>query len=274
MARGATVRRLRHPFIAAQLLATTVAICACSGGDTANSSDGGAPVTTPAMYISATVEAEDELTTEISVSLHSGDPLFGTHFQLTGGDELRACVGAQCSPLTLDSGVSKYEADLPYAAETTYTISLTRAAGPSAPNSVVALPVPFAILTPAPGLRVTDGDSVTVQWAPAGVDEVVDVWAETRCDHENHSLFIPVLLRSLRRGRLAENVDSGAVVADVDTLLDSGWVLFRWDDPIVRCEIAIEVLHQRVGTIDALFGGGSIHGVVSRKVTLDYTPGP
>ena len=87
-------------------------------------------------------------------------------------------------------------------------------------------------------------------------------------------LFIPVLLPSVRRGRLAENVDAGTIVADVDTILDSGWMLFPWDDPIVRCRITIEVLHQRVGTIDPLFGGGSLRGLVSREVTLDYTPGP
>jgi len=267
------VRRLG--LIALPLLATTVAISACSGGDTASSSNGGedgTPVTTPAMFISATVEAEDDYTAEISVSFHDGDPLFGTRFQLTGGDALRACVAAQCSALAFDSQRSAHRADLPYVAETAYTISLTRATGASAPNSVVDLPVPFAILAPAQGLRVTDGDSVTVQWAPAGADEVVDVWAETRCDHQHRSL--PVLLPSVRRGRLAENVDTGILVADVDTILDSGWMLLNWDEPIVRCEIAIEVLHQRVGTIDPLFGGGSMLGLVSRKVTLDYTPGP
>jgi hypothetical protein len=257
------------------LLATTFVIGACSSGDSAGSSDGGqggTPIATRGMYIGATVEAEDDVTAEISVSLHNGDPLFGTSYLLTGGDALNACVGAQCKPLTYEALHSAYEGELPYAAETTYTVSLARAAEASAPNSVVALPVPFAILVPAPGLRVTDGDSVTVQWAPAGADDVVDVLAETRCEHDNRSLFIPVLVPSVRRGRLAENVDSGTVVTDVDTILDSGWALFPWDDPIVRCDIVIEVIHARVGTIDTPFGGGYIRGVVSRKVKLDYTP--
>jgi hypothetical protein len=224
------------------------------------------------MYISATVEAKDDVTAEVFVMLHDGDPLFGTSFLLTGDDTLRACVGMQCNPLTLVAGGAAYVADLPYAAETAYTISLARTAGPSAPNSVVALPVPFAILAPAPDLRVTDGDSVTVQWGPAGADDIVDVLSETRCKHENRSLFIPVLLTSVRLWRLAENVDSGAVLADVDTILDSGWSLFSWDDPIVRCDIVIEVVHKRVGTIDPAFGGGSMVGLVSRKVELEYTP--
>ena len=275
-ARGGIVHRLRPRLIALSLLAASVA-GACSGGDTADSSGGGrdgTPIPTREMYISARVEAEDAVTAEISVSLHDGDPLVGTYFLLSGGDTLTACVGAQCSPLIREPPFTDYEAALPYVAETAYTISLARANGASASNSVVALPVPFAILAPAPGLRVTDGDNVTVQWAPAGADDVVDVLAETRCDHENRSLFTPVLLPSVRRGRLAENVDSGAFVADVDTILDSGWALFPWDDPIVRCDIVIEVVHARAGTIDAPFGGGYIRGAVSRNVKLDYTPKP
>jgi hypothetical protein len=236
--------------------------------------EGGAPIATREMHVSANIEAEDDVTAEVSVSLHNGDPLFGADYLLTGGDTLSACVGAVCKPLTYETLHSAYEAELPYAPETAYTLSLARAAGANAPNSAVALPAPFAILAPPPGLRVTDGDSVTVQWAPAGADDVVDVWAQTRCDHENRSLFITVLLPSVRRGRLAENVDSGTIVADVNTILDSGWMLFPWDDPIVRCEIVIEVLHQRIGTIDTAFAGSYIRGVVSRKVKLDYTPGP
>src|SRR5687768_15177064 len=140
--------------MAVPLLATTV-VGACSGDDTASSSDGGegdTPIATREMYISASVEAEDDVTAELSVSLHNGDPLLGTYFLLTGGDALSACVGAQCSPLTREPPFSDYEAELPYAAETTYTISLARAVGAGAPNSVVALPAPFTILAPASGL--------------------------------------------------------------------------------------------------------------------------
>lgn len=266
------MRRLRLRILASTLLATAVAVSACSDGGTSSSDGGerGTPIATSEMQISASVEAEDDVTAEISVTLYDGK--LGT-LLLTGGDALSACVAAQCGPLTRDSLSSEYVAELPYVAETAFTISLTRATGASAQNSVVTLPVPFTILAPAPGLKVTDGDSVTVQWAPTGADDDVDVWAETRCYHENRSLFIPVLMPSVRRGRLAENVDSGTIVTDVDTILDSGWMLFPWDDPIVRCDIAIEVFHERVGTVDSSLGGGIV-GRVSRKVTLDYTPRP
>ena len=95
------MHRIRIRVIASPLLATTVAIGACGGGGTAGSSDGGqdgAPITTRDMYVSANVEAEDDATAEISVSLYDGK-LFGLNFLLTGGDALRACVGTQCSPL-------------------------------------------------------------------------------------------------------------------------------------------------------------------------------
>jgi len=261
------VHRLRLRILASTLLATTVVISACEGGGTSSSDggEGGTPIATREMQISASVEAEDDVTAEISVTLY--DSKLGT-FLLTGGDALSACVGALCKPLTYEARHSAYEAELPYLAETAYTISLSRAGGTGAPNSSVALPVPFAILAPAPGLNVTDGDSVTVQWAPAGADDVVDVMAETRCTHPTMDHLLS--LGSLRRGRLAENVDSGVYVADVDTILDSRWVIFTPREPASTCQIVIEVVQKRVGTIDTGFVSGSVRGVVSRKVTFDY----
>jgi hypothetical protein len=263
------VHRLRPRLIASSLLATTVAISACGGGTTSSSDggEGGAPIAAGALYINATVAAEDDTTAEVSVTLHNGS-LFGNYVLLTGGDALSVCVGAQCSPLTREPPFSDYEAELPYVAETPYTISLARA-GANA-NSVVALPVPFTILAPAPDLRVTDGDSVTVQWAPAGTSDTVNV--ETLCYYDGFSLAS--LLPRARFGQLATNVDSGTVVTDVDTLLDIGWSFFSRQEPIERCDIRMEIVRGRLGTIDASFGGGFVRGLASRKVRLDYEPRP
>jgi hypothetical protein len=119
------------------------------------------------------------------VILHNGDLLLGSHYSLTGGDALSACVRAECRPLARDLMSQNYDAELPYVAETPYVISLTRQVAASVPNSVVTLPVPFAILAPPLGLRVTDGEHVTVQWSPVGADEVVGIDGEARCDHED-----------------------------------------------------------------------------------------
>src|SRR5262245_45668025 len=96
------MHRLRLRIRASTLLATTVAISACGDGGTSSSDggEGGIPIATREMLISASVEAEDDVTAEISVTLY--DNKVGT-ILLTGGDALSACVGAQCSPLTRDS---------------------------------------------------------------------------------------------------------------------------------------------------------------------------
>ena len=262
-------RRFRFalaPLVGA-VAAAGIAGCSCQEQLSSGAEDGG-PIATDDMHISATIEAADDVTVEVSAKVHNGDPLLGPVYSLTGGDAFSACVGMQCKPLARDfSGLllGEYTAELPYVAETTYTISLSRPVGTNAPNTGVTLPVAFTILAPVLGLRVTDGDRVTVQWSPAGADDVVDVEGEARCDHEDGT-------RTTRRGpRLAVNVDTGAMVAEVDTILD-GRALVPSQSRVLRCDIVIEVVHDRLGTADTRFGGGTVLGRVSRKVTLDYLP--
>src|SRR5262245_13589073 len=140
---------MRHRRLA---LATTLAAAAIAGCHTSNSSDGGpggTPIKTRDMYIKVEVEAADEVTAKVSAWLNSGVPLLGTYYTLSGGDSLSACVGGVCKPLS--QNVLKYEADLPYVAETPYVISLSRQVDVSAPDTVVTLPVPFTILAPSDG---------------------------------------------------------------------------------------------------------------------------
>jgi hypothetical protein len=66
--------------------------------------------------------------------------------------------------------------------------------------------------------------------------------------------------------------EDGAMVAEVDAILD-GMVFFS-QARVLRCDIVIEVVHDRRGTVDTALGGGAIIGRVSRKVTLDYTARP
>ena len=89
---------------------------------------------------------------------------------LDTGDALSACVGGCVQAYDARPGAvsDRYVADLPYVAETAYTISLSRRNDVSAPNTVITLPVQFTILAPAAGLLVTDGQTITVQWSPPG----------------------------------------------------------------------------------------------------------
>ena len=123
------MRRARIGLIAAL---AAVSIAGCDSSD-----DGAQESWNPSdMYINARVEAANEVTARISVDFSKGYLIHPTHHLLTPGDVLSACVGAVCTPLTLESRapglISKtYVADLPYVAETAYTISLARQPRPA-----------------------------------------------------------------------------------------------------------------------------------------------
>lgn len=249
---------------------TAAGIAGCHTSDSSDGGKGGTPIKTRDIYIKVDVEAADEVTAKISAWLNSGDPLLGTYYTLTGGDTLNACVGSVCKPLS--HNVLKYEADLPYVAETPYVISLSRQVDVSAPDTVVTLPVPFTILAPSAGLRVTDGDVVTVQWSPAGTDNTDHVTNEAHCDHEDG-------VRNTRAANGDAGVNGSAVIS-VDKIIAA-----RPRDPVtqarlLRCDLVLEVVQTRYGTADRRFGGEGIAfindkgvvGSVTRTVTLAYTP--
>jgi hypothetical protein len=254
-------------------LAATVAAAGIAGCHSSDSSDGGAggtPIKTRDMYIKVTVEAADEVTAKVSAWLNSGDPFLGTYYTLTGGDTLSACVGSVCKPLS--HNVLKYEADLPYVAETPYVISLSRQVDVSAPDTVVTLPVPFTILAPGAGLRVTDGDVVTVQWSPAGADNTDHVTNKAVCDQEDGA-------RSTRSAGGVAGVNGSAVV-HIDEIIAARPRESVTQARLLRCDVVLEVVHVRYGTADKRFGGEGIafvddkgvEGLVTRAVTLAYTP--
>jgi hypothetical protein len=250
--------------------ATAVGIAGCHTSDSSDGGPGGTPIKTRDMYVKVEVEAADEVTAKISVWLNSGDPFLGTYYTLTGGDALRACVGSMCK--LLRHNVLKYETDLPYVAETPYVISLSRQVDVSAPDTVVTLPVPFTILAPSAGLRVTDGDAVTVQWSLVGTDNTDVVTNEAHCDYEDG-------VRNTRGANGDTGINGSAVIA-LDKIIAA-----RQRDPVtqarlLRCDVVLEVVQTRYGTADRRFGGEGIAfvgdkgvlGQVTRTVTLAYTP--
>jgi len=263
--------RDRVSFAAAIVAAT---VCGCDSESSSDGGEGGTPIKTRDMYMSAEVEAADDATAEVSVRLHNGDPFLGTSYSLTGGDALSACVGTVCRQLTRGLLSLDYEADLPYVAESPYTISLSRRVDVSAPDSVVTLPVAFAILSPSSGLHVTDGDAVTVQWSPAIAAEHDYVSGRARCDYEDG-------VRNTRTaGPLSVNAAGGTAAVAVDTILAARPVAPLTQARLLRCDVVIEVAQKRLGTVDSRFGGAGaafldgdgLIGRVTRSVTLDYTP--
>ena len=259
--------------LAAAIVAAT--LCSCDSESSSDGGEGGTPIKTRDMYMSAEIEATDDATAKISVRLHNGDPFLGTSYSLTGGDTLNACVGTACRQLTRRLLSFDYEADLPYVAESPYTISFSRRVDVSAPDSVVTLPVAFAILSPSSGLHVTDGDVVAVQWSPATAADHDYVSGRARCDYEDG-----VQNTRTTAGPLSVNAAGGFATVAIDTILAARPFSPLTEARLLRCDVVIEVAQKRIGTVDsrfggagaALLGGGRLIGPVTRSLTLDYTP--
>ena len=138
------------------------------------------------------------------------------HVRLGEGDALTFCVGSVCKPMARPTVPRvflpdyRYEATLPYVAETAYTISFSRHGDAIAPNTTVTLPVPFTILTPPAGLTVTDGQVIDVLWSPSGVERTTNAAGQAHCDHpsgETTTRGLTLLFRSLDPGAIRFNVD-------------------------------------------------------------------
>jgi hypothetical protein len=157
-------------------------IGACDSGGAADDADANAP--TIELWLAANVEAPDDTTVDISASFNWSKTIGADYVRLGDGNTLTACVATVCMPLTRGIYSTDYEAILPYVAETAYTISLTRRDHVSAPNSFVTLPVPFTILAPAAGSRVTDSETITLRWSPPGIDTRTSASGHAECKHE------------------------------------------------------------------------------------------
>jgi hypothetical protein len=116
-------------------------VAACDSKNSSNGGENGTPIRTDQMHISALVSSPDAGSARMSVALGDGK-LFGPQYRLTSGDELRACVAGTCITLTAEGlDDARYDHSFPYAADTPYTVSLTRRGSPAdAPSSSVTLP--------------------------------------------------------------------------------------------------------------------------------------
>jgi hypothetical protein len=204
-----------------------------------------------------------------------------TYHLLSRGDALSACVAAVCKPMTIDADALRsasyvitgktYFAELPFVAETPYTILLSRDGNIIAPNSVITLPVPFAILAPPSGLPVTDGQYVNVQWSPPNAptnNAHASADSSARCAHHGGA-------QSERRNSIGfQRPDTGTASVRVDEVFE-GYVVGPGglpQAPVLRCDVVLEVEQGRNGTLDNAYSGGAIFARITRSVTLDYTP--
>ena len=106
-----------------------------------------------------------------------------TSYRLDGGDFLRACISGLCRSMADNDSVytPDYIARFDYQPGVDYVVSFNRQEARNAPDSRVALPPGFTMVTPANHQQVTDGDTVIVEWSPTGAPARVSLDYDAEC---------------------------------------------------------------------------------------------
>jgi hypothetical protein len=166
-------------------LAAVLVLQAC--GDPKSSSTGGpdgGPVPTNRMTIDMTVESADPATAVVRATLNDGLAV-GSSYRLDGGDFFRACVSGVCRNMADNDSLTSpdYIARFDYQSSVDYVVSFNRQEAQNAPDSRVALPQNFTIVTPANRQQVTDGETIIVSWSPTGAPAHASLGYEAECTH-------------------------------------------------------------------------------------------
>ncbi|MBC8025955.1 MAG: hypothetical protein H7Y89_08185 [Steroidobacteraceae bacterium] len=247
-------------------LAALLALQACS--DPKSSSTGGpdgGPVATSRMTIQLTVESSDLRTAVVRANLNDGRAA-GSSYRLDGGDFFRACVSGVCRNMAdNDSVISPdYIARFDYQSSVDYVVSFNRQEAQNAPDSRVALPPTFTIVTPANRQQVTDGETVPVTWTPTGAPARATLSYEADCTFLSGPDSFSV-------GTLSTDSNAdGRESVRIDEIVS--FAASNSASRITGCSIDRIVRHELRGRIDPAFDNGTALGIVSREVNVDYIP--
>lgn len=245
------------------IVAMAALLQGCGPKSSSTSGKDGGPVPTSKMTIDLTAESSEPGLTVVRANLHDDKP-GGDTFRLDGGDFLRACLNNVCRPMAdNDSIISPdYIARFDFQPGVDHVVSFNRQAGRNAPDSHVALPPAFTIVTPANHQMVTDGDVVIVEWSPIGTPAAVSMKYEADCTSSATAhifTFGALGTDSNRDGRETVDIDRIVTFARSNTTAD-----------VTSCDIDVTVSHELQGHVDPAFDGGTARGIVSRKVKLEY----
>ena len=256
-------RTCRYGIPVSVALLTLLQACGPKSSSTSGPDDG--PVPTSKMTIAMRVEVGDSGIAVVRANLNDGRPL-GNSYRLDGGDFFRACVNGVCRNMADNDSITSpdYIARFDYQPGVDYVVTFNRQEARSAPDSRVALPPPFTIVTPANHQQVTDGETVLVSWSPTGAPAGVALSYAADC----------TLLSGgnvLASGTLTDDSNADGVesvrIDPIVTFAGSGAA-----SRITRCSIVVTVRHELQGRVDPAFNHGTALGIVSREVNLDYIP--
>lgn len=239
-------------------------LAACGGPKSSSTSgkDGG-PMATSRMTMDLRVESAEPGKAVVRANLNDGK-LAPTSYRLDGGDYLRACVGGVCRSMADNDSVytPEYIARFDFQPGVDYVVSFNRLEAQTAPDSRVALPPSFTLVTPANHQQVTNGDSVVVSWSPSGAP------ARVALDYEAECTFLSGTT-GISTGNLSEDTNGdGQETVAIDPMV----TFTNATSTVTRCSIDIIVRHELQGRVDPAFHKGIARGIVSRRVNLDYVP--
>ena len=235
---------------------------ACAPKSSSKGGPTGGPIPTSTMNLRLTVESSEPGIAVARANVHD-DHVGGESFRLDGGDFFRACLNSVCHKMDSNDSVltPTYIARFDYRQGVDYVVSFNRKKGGNAPNSRVALPPPFTVVTPANGQQVTNGETVVFEWSPTGAPARVDLSYSADCTLASgpHASSFGTLSSD-------DNAD-GRESVSIDPM-----VTFDSLPPVTRCRIDVTVSHKLEGRVDPAFDSGLALGIVSRKINLDYIP--
>jgi hypothetical protein len=245
-------------------LVTLLQACGDPKSSSASGPDGG-PVPTSSMTIDLRVESGESGIAVVRANLNDGH-FFGKSYRLDGGDFFRACINGVCRNLADNDSLDSpdYIARFDYRPGVDYVVSFNRQGAQSAPDSRVALPPAFTLVTPANHQQVTDGETVIVSWSPTGAPARVSLRYDADCKTLSGSI-------NLSSGGLGTDSNAdGSESVSIDPIVT--FARSNSTSTITRCSIDVIVSHELQGRIDPAFHNGTAVGIVSRKVNLDYIP--
>jgi hypothetical protein len=248
-------------------LAIAVTLLQACGDPKSSSTSGpqGGPVPTSRITMDLRVESAEPGKAVVRANLNDGK-IASTSYRLDGGDFLRACISGLCRSMADNDSIytPDYIARFDYQPGIDYVVSFNRQEAQNAPDTRVALPQPFTIVTPANHQQFTDGDDVIVSWSPTGAPARAALRYDAECTFLSGT-------KGFSTGTLSEDTNAdGRESVSIDPIVT--FARTNATSSITRCSIDVTVSHQLLGRVDPAFAHGTAVGIVSRKVNLDYIP--
>lgn len=223
-------------------LVCIAALCGCSSTSSEN-------VTTQGIAADIDIIADGSGRTVVVAELEVGSGGIGrTGLELGPGDTLSVTANGIQKTMTESSsivGQFSYSASYDFDdADTVFTVAFSRANGVSAPNSNVALPSGFVILSPTGNDVFGMNDDVPIVWSPSGTGIVPTINVTLSCIQTNGLKISTIEAVSL-------SFDSGNASLPVAAIVPIGTL-----DTSRLCEGTVYLQRWRRGNLDPNYGEG------------------